>query len=177
MKTHGLIASFDNPATLISAAERTRDAGYQQFDCHSPFPIHGMDAAMGLKRSPIGFIVGGMALLGGSIGFGLQTWVTTEAYPLVISGKPLFSWQAYIIITFALVVLFGAFGAVFGMFAINRLPRLHHPLFYSESIAKASDDGFLVSIESGDKLFDEEKTRAFLASIGGKNIELVRGDG
>ncbi|MFZ1728577.1 MAG: DUF3341 domain-containing protein [Bacteroidota bacterium] len=176
MKTHGFIAAFDNPAALISAAERTRDAGYKQFDCHSPFPIHGMDGAMGLKRSPVGFIAGGMAILGATIGFSLQTWVSTQAYPLIISGKPLFSWQAYIIITFALFVLFGAFGSVFGMFALNRLPRLHHPLFFSESLAKASDDGFLISIEAGDAQFEEEKTRAFLASIGGKNIELVRGE-
>ncbi|MFA6232878.1 MAG: DUF3341 domain-containing protein [Bacteroidota bacterium] len=176
MKTHYLIAAFDNPAALIDAAAHIRDAGYRLFDCHSPFPIHGMDDAMGLKRSPVGFIVAGMALLGAAIGFGLQTWVSTQAYPLVISGKPLFSWQAYIIITFALFVLFGAFGAVLGMFGLNRLPRLHHPLFYSELLAKASDDGFMISIEAGDAHFDEEKTRSFLASIGGKNIELVRGE-
>lgn len=176
MKTHYLIAAFDNPAALIDAAAHTRDAGYRLFDCHSPFPIHGMDDAMGLKRSPVGFIVAGMALIGAAVGFSLQTWVSTQAYPLVISGKPLFSWQAYIIITFALFVLFGAFGAVFGMFGLNRLPRLHHPLFYSELLAKASNDGFLISIEAGDAHFDEEKTRSFLASIGGKNIELVRGE-
>lgn len=176
MKTHAIIAEFAHPGELLHAAEKVRDAGYRAFDCHSPFPIHGMDDAMGLKRSPVGYIVGGMALLGATIGFTLQTWVTTEAYPLVISGKPMFSWQAYIIITFALFVLFGAFGAVFGMFRLIRLPRLHHPLFYSEQMKKVTDDGFIVSIEAGDPQFDEEATRAFLASIGGTNIELVRGE-
>jgi hypothetical protein len=176
MKTHAILAEFTDPGALLHAAEHTRDAGYSAFDCHSPFPIHGMDQAMGLKRSPVGYIVGGMAVLGATIGFFLQTWVTTEAYPLVISGKPLFSWQAYIIITFALFVLFGAFGAVFGMFRLIRLPRLHHPLFYSDQMKKVTDDGFIISIEVGDPLFDEEKTREFLASIGGTNIELVRGE-
>lgn len=175
MKTYGVIAAFDSPAQLIEAAKQMRTAGYTHFDCHSPFPIHGMDEAMGLKRSPVGYIVGGMAALGATIGFSLQTWVTTEAYPLVISGKPLFSWQAYIIITFALFVLFGAFGAVIGMFRLNRLPRLHHPLFYSDAFARVTDDGFMISVEEGDAQFDEEKTRAFLSSIGGQNIELVRG--
>ncbi|MCB2204539.1 DUF3341 domain-containing protein [bacterium] len=176
MKTHAIIAEFANPGELLHAAEHTRDAGYRSFDCHSPFPIHGMDDAMGLKRSPVGYIVGGMALLGATLGFGIQTWVTTDAYALVISGKPFFSWQAYIIITFALFVLFGALGAVFGMFRLIRLPRLHHPLFYSEQFKKVTDDGFILSIEAGDPKFNEEQTREFLASIGGSNIELVRGD-
>lgn len=176
MKTFGIIAEFSSPAALMEAAKQVRTAGYQRFDAHSPFPIHGMDDAMGLKRSPVGYIVGGMAALGAIIGFSLQTWVSTDAYPLVISGKPLFSWQAYIIITFALFVLFGAFGAVISMFAINRLPRLNHPLFFSEQFERVTDDGFMISIESGDTQFDEERTREFLASIGGTNIELVRGD-
>jgi len=175
MKTYGMIAEFSSPAALMDAAKQVRTAGYSKFDCHSPFPIHGMDEAMGLKRSPVGYIVGGMAALGALIGFSLQTWVTTDAYPLVISGKPLFSWQAYIIITFALFVLFGAFGAVIGMFRLNRLPRLHHPLFYSEQFARVTDDGFMLHIEADDTQFDEEKTEAFLASVGGTNIELVRG--
>lgn len=177
MKTWAILAEFDTPADLMHAASTTRDAGYRKFDCHSPFPIHGMDDAMGLKRSSVGYIVGIMAIIGATVGFFLQTWVTTSAYPLVISGKPLFSWQAYIIITFALFVLFGAFGAVFGMFRLNRLPRWHHPLFYSEQMKAVTDDGFLLVIEADDAKFDEEGTQAFLSSIGGKNIELVRGEG
>ncbi len=176
MTTHAIIAQFSSPATLIDAAKKVREAGYSSFDCHSPFPIHGMDDAMGLGRSPVGFIVGGMALLGAVIGFSLQTWVATSAYPLVISGKALFSWQAFIIITFALFVLFGAFGAVIGMFRLNKLPQFHHPLFYSDMLAKSSDDGFLVSIDASDPKFDEARTRAFLESIGAESIEIVRGD-
>ena len=173
MKKHGMIASFEHPAALLHAAEKVRDAGYKKFDCHSPFPIHGMDDAMGLGRSPVGLIVGGLALLGAAIGFSLQTWVSTSAYPLVISGKPLFSWQAYIIITFALFVLFGAFGAVFGMFGLNRLPRWNHPLFHSTMLEKATDDAFLLSIEATDSRYGEEQTRAFLQSIGAANIEII----
>jgi len=176
MKTHGIVAEFSSPATLLEAATRIREAGYTRYDCHSPFPIHGMDSAMGLGRSPVGFIVGGMALLGASVGFSLQSWVNLSAYPLVISGKPVFSWQAFIIVTFALFVLFGAFGAVFGMLRLNRLPRLHHPMFFSETLSKATDDGFLVSVDADDPRFDEDETRSFLVSIGAEHIELVRGD-
>jgi len=176
MKTYALLAEFKNSAELLRAAEQIRSAGYRKFDCHSPFPIHGMDAAMGLGRSPIGYIVGGMAILGGAVGFALQTWVTTSAYPLVISGKPFFSWQAYIIITFALFVLFGTIGAVFGMMKLNRLPRFHHPLFFSEQFKRVSTDAFMVSITADDTLFHIETTKKFLSEIGGTNIEIVQGD-
>ena len=175
-QTLGILARFADPAKLIDAAKAVRDAGYQHFDCHSPFPIHGMDDAMGLKRSPLGFIVGIMTLTGAATGMGFQYWTSAIDYPLVISGKPFFSWQAFIIITFALFVLFGAFGAVFGMFHLNRLPRLHHPLFYSDNFAKVTDDGFFVSIEAEDSKFDAQKTAAFLSSIGGVDVELLVGE-
>jgi hypothetical protein len=176
MKTHAIIAEFANPGALVDAAKKLRKAGYRRYDCHSPFPIHGMDDAMGLHRSPVGLIVGVMCVIGAAIGFTLQTWVTTSAYPLVISGKPMFSHQAYIVITFALFVLFGTFGAVFGLLRLTRLPRWHHPLFYSDLLKRASDDGFLVSIEATDPQFHEDSTREFLSSLGGANIELVRGE-
>ena len=174
-QTLGALARFTDPAALLHAAEKLRDAGYQKFDCHSPFPIHGMDGAMGLKRSPLGFIVGAMTLIGAALGMGFQLWVAGVDYPLVIAGKPFFSWQAFIIITFALFVLFGAFGAVFGMLGLNRLPRLHHPVFYSEQFAKVTDNAFFVSIESDDEHFDAQQTAAFLTSIGGSDVELLTG--
>jgi hypothetical protein len=173
-KTHGLLARFDNPASLLKAAAKTRDAGYKKFDSHSPFPIHGMDEAMGLKRSPLGWIVGLLALIGGSGLLALQWWSSTIEYPLVISGKPFFSFQAYVPVTFAGAVLCGAFAATFGMLIINQLPRLHHPIFYSDRFS-ATDDGFFVSIEAGDPSFDKDKTAVFLESIGGKDIEVLQG--
>lgn len=176
MKTYGLIAEFESPGLLMRAAEALRAAGYREYDCHSPFPVHGMDEAMGLSHSPVGVIVGIFAVFGAIAGMTLQWWVTTIEYPLVISGKPFFSFQAYIIITFALFVLFGAFAAVFGMLGLNKLPRWHHPLFDAEHFRKASDDGFFVSVEARDRLFDETATRNLLESLGGRNIEAVRGE-
>ncbi len=172
-RTWGLLAEFAGPKALLAAAEKVRTAGYRQFDCHSPFPIHGMDEAMGLKRSPLGLIVGGLAALGAIIGMSLQWWVSTIEYPLVIAGKPFFSWQAYIIITFALLVLFGAFGAVFGMFRLNRLPRLNHPLFESDNFAKVTTDGFFLSLEAADEQFDEGNARELLESSGAVTIEVI----
>lgn len=172
-KTVGILAEFSHPANLKQAAEKVRDAGYKKFDCHSPFPIHGMDQAMGLKRSKLGYFIGVCAFLGAATGFGLQSWVHAIAYPTVISGKPYFAWQAYIVITFALLVLFGAFGSVFGMFHFNRLPRYHHPVFYSNRFEKFSDDGFFISIEVEDQNFDPVKSKQFLQSIGSKHVEIL----
>ncbi len=175
-KIHGLLGEFQNPAHLLQAAAEVRKAGYKKFDCHSPFPIHGMDDAMGLKRSKLGFVVAFFGLIGAIAGLSLQGWTSTIAYPVVVSGKPLFSWQAFIIITFAFFVIFGTFSAVLGMLHFNRLPRYYHPVFYSDNFKKFSDDGFFISIEVDDPYFDPEKSLKFLESLGAQNVELLQGE-
>ena len=125
-----VLAEFDSPKSLYHVAQKVRDEGYTKWDAFSPFPIHGMDGAMGLKESILGWIVVIGGAVGLSFGFGLQTWVATTAYKIIVSGKPLFSYQAFVPVTFELMVLFSAFAAVFGMFILNRLPQHYHPLFY-----------------------------------------------
>jgi len=173
-KILGIIARFESAADLMQAAGKTRDAGYKKFDCHSPFPIHGMDKAMGLKRSGLGWLVGIAGIIGTSSALALQWWTSTIDYPIVISGKPLFSFQAYVPVTFAVGVLLSAFTAMFGMLILNGLPRWFHPLFYSDTFSRFSDDGFFISVESGDPKFDPEQTGKFLESIGGKDLEQLR---
>ena len=126
---------------------------------------------MGLRRSPLPWIVLGMALLGAALAFGLQWWVHAVAYPLVISGKPFFAWQAYVPVTFELAVLGGALGAVFGMLALNRLPMHHHPVFDSAAFERASDDRFFISIAADDPRFDERATPLLLQQAGARRIE------
>ncbi len=173
-RLRGMLARFDSAHELYRAAEKVRDAGYKEFDCHSPFPVHGMDRAMGLKRSPLGWIVGLAALIGTSSALALQWWTMAVDYPLVISGKPYFAYQAYVPVTFAMGVLLSALAALIGMLALNGLPRWNHPVFESAQFETATDDGFFVSIESSDPEFDREKTRAFLESIGGHDVELLQ---
>ena len=172
-ETFGALAEFATPAELYHACEGVRDAGYTRWDAHTPFPIHGLERAMGLKASRLPWVVLALALGGAATGMGLQGWVSTTAYPLVISGKPLFSWQAFIPVTFELAVLGGALGAVFGMFAFNQLPTLHHPLFTSQRFERASDDGFFLSIESWDPKFDRDRTLDLLRRLGAREVELV----
>lgn len=172
-QAQGLLAQFDNPATLIHAAEKIRDAGYKEFDCHSPFPIHGMDDAMGEKKSKVSLIAGIGAIIGGGSMVALTYWVGEYGYPMVISGKPYFAYQAYFPVVFAIAVLLAAFGSLFGFMALMKL-RFHHPVFYSDRFAKVTDDGFFVSIEAEDPQFDEDKTASFLKEIGGSNVEVLK---
>ena len=171
--TYGLLAEFDSPASLMHACEQVRDAGYQKWDAHTPFPVHGLDKAMGLKRSKVPLLAFAGAMVGAAAGMGLQWWTSTIDYPLVIAGKPLFSWQAYVPVTFELAVWFGALGAIGGMLHFNKLPRLYHFLFRSKRFERVTDDAFFISIEAADPSFDAEGTRQFLAEIGARHIEAV----
>ena len=171
--SYGLLAEFASPTDLYRACEAVRDAGFTRWDAHTPFPVHGLSKAMGLKRSTLPWIILVMALTGGTLGFLLQVWVHMSAYPLVISGKPFFSWPAFIPITFELSVLGGALGAVLGMLGLNRLPMHYHPLFRSKVFERASDDKFFISIESWDPRFDTSATRRMLDSLGARSVELL----
>lgn len=172
--TDCIMAEFPNPDILLNAARQVQRAGYRKFDCHSPFPIHGMDKAMGIRRSPIGWIAGICAIIGATGGITLQWYASAVNYPLVIAGKPYFAFQAYVPVTFAFGVLGAAFGSIVSLLLLNRLPRLNHPLFQSERFEKFSDSAFFISIESDDPIYDETKSKAFLESIGGKNLEVLK---
>jgi hypothetical protein len=166
----GIIAEFNGPEALLRAAKALHDAGYRKFECHSPFQIHGIEEVLGEKRSKIGYIAGVMALVGGTAAIMLQGWTSAINYPLVISGKPFFSYQAFFPITFAIAVLCAAAGSLIAMIGLINM-KLHHPLFNSENFRRASDDGFFISIVAADPSYDFEKTASLLAKLGGTNIE------
>lgn len=173
LKIEGILAEFKDPGELLEAAKKLEAAGFKKYDCHSPFPIHGMDDAMGEKRSPLGWMVGIVAAVMFAAGFAFEGWTSAVDYPLIVSGKPFFSYQAFGTVAFALMVLTSALTALVGMLVLNKLPRFYHATFYSENFGRVSDDAFFVSIEAGDAKFDRTETEAFLKSIGGKNIELL----
>ena len=147
-ETFGLLAEFASPKDLYHACEKVRDAGYKRWDAHSPFPVHGLDEAMGLGRSRLPFVTLFFGLCGAIGGFALQIWANGIAYPITISGKPLFNWQPYMPVTFELGVLLAAISTVVGMLAFNELPMLFHPLFGSRAFERVTDDGFFISIEA-----------------------------
>jgi len=169
----GVAASFLSPTELYDACEKVRDQGFQKWDAHTPFPVHGLEKAMGLRPSVLPWISVSMAFIGGVSAFTLQWWTAAVDYPVVISGKPLFSWQAFIPVTFEITILLCAFGTVFGMFALNRLPQLYHSLFRWAPFQRVTDDGFFISIEATDPLFDVTKTVQYLKDIGATHVECI----
>lgn len=170
---HGILAEFASPGDLYHAAEKVRDAGYSRWDTHTPFPIHGLEEAMGMPRTKLPVLVAVIALTGASLGFLMQWWMSSQDYPLVTQGKPFNSWQAFIPITFEMGILSAAFTALIGMLALNGLPRHHHPLFQKDRFLSSSDDKFFVCIEAGDPKFDPDRTRTLLEDAGATSIELV----
>ncbi len=172
-KTFGLLAEYDTPKAVFKACEKVRDAGYQRWDSYTPFAVHNLDKAMGLKPSMLPWIVFFCGMTGASFGFLLQYWASAIAYPLIFQGKQYFVFQAFVPVTFECGVLFASFGSLIGMMGLNGLPRFHHPLFNSARFARVTDDRFFIAIESVDPRYDAEKTRKLLESTGALSVEEV----
>lgn len=172
-RNFGVVAVFDTPASLLRACERLRDDGYTRFDAHTPFPIHGIDRAMGLKWTPLPFIVLACALVGGLGALSLQTWVHSVAYPQNIAGKPFFALPAYVPVTFELTILLSAFGTFFGVWLLSGLPRLFHPMMRHRAAFRATDDRFLISVDATDPRFDAARTADLLREAGGADVAEV----
>jgi hypothetical protein len=169
----GLIAEFTTVDEVLGAARRVRTAGYKIWDVHSPFPIHGIDAVIGIRPTILPWIVlcGGLSGLGGALL--LQWWTNAFDYPFLISGKPLFSLPANIPVIFEGTVLCSAISAVVGMFALNRLPLHYNPLFKSVRFRRVTDDRFFIYIDASDGKFDEKGTSDFLTSLGAAAVERI----
>jgi hypothetical protein len=172
--TYGLVAEFTTSADVYHAAEKIRDRGYSRWDVFTPFPVHGMDKAMGLHNSKVGWF----AFVGGVTGYfsGMLMiwWMNAVDYPIIVGGKPMFSPFAAFPPSFELTILFGAFGAVLGMLFLNRLPRLHHPLLKNRRFtAGATHDKFFIVIEASDPRFIESEVRQLFEATGSRHIERV----
>ncbi len=172
-KNYGIIAEFLTPADIMHAAEKVRDSGFRKWDVFTPFPVHGMDKAMGLKNSPVGWFsfIGGVT--GYASGMLMIWWMNAYDYPILIGGKPMFSPFAAFPPSYELTILLGAFGSLFGMMFLNRLPRLHHPLLKHRRFALATHDRYYLVIETSDPKYSETETRKLLESFGSGHIELV----
>ena len=174
-RVYGYLAEFKNASALYKAAEKVRDAGFKKWDCYSPYPIHGLDGAMGLKRSILPWFVFFGGMTGTATAFSLAYGTQVMIYPTVVQAKPtnIFTIPAYFPIMFELTVLFSGFTVLFGLLSLIQLPRLNHPLFASNQFHRATDDGFFIAIEARDPQFSPNNTRELLAELGGTNIELV----
>lgn len=170
---YGIMAEFDSPEALLAAANSARDAGYRNIDAYSPFPVDGLNAALGRPPSRLPALVLGCGLLGAVTGFLMQYYLSKFYYPINVGGRPLNSWPAFIPVTFELTVLFAAFGAVFGMLISNRLPMPYHPVFNVPEFSRSQRDRFFLCIEKADPRFDAAETPKFAARLGALSVHEV----
>lgn len=173
IKTYGVVAEFADDASVLAAANKAREAGYTVMEAYSPLPVHGMEEAIGRKRSKLPWIVflGGVAGCVG--GFMMQVWMAHIDYPWNVGGRPTLSWPAFIPVTFELTILFSAFAAVFGMFGLNGLPRPHHPIFNTPNFDRSTLDHYFLCIEAKDPQFDEHETTRFLEETGPEAVHTI----
>jgi hypothetical protein len=174
-KVYAVMGDFAEPEQLVEAGRKIRSMGYTKLDAMSPFAVHGIDEAIGIPRSKIGWIVVCAAITGILTAQGLIYYVGVINYPLVIGGKPLFDFTFTIPPTFELAVLFSAFCAFFGTWGLSGLPRLYHPSLNYKKAHGASDDRFILVIESDDPKFDPQQAAADLTGVGAENVEVVEG--
>ncbi len=162
---YGLLAEFDSTTEVVEAAEKVRDAGFTKTDAFSPFPIHEMDEAFGIKRTILPYLVFGGGIVGLALGLGLQVYTHVIEYPIIVGGRPHFSLPSFVPPTFELTILLAAFTAVFGMLFLNGLPQPYHPVFNVPRFNLATREKFFLLIKSTDEKFDYEETRSFMESL------------
>lgn len=170
---YGMLAEYDSPDTLIEACKKVRDAGYKKTDAFSPFPIHGMEAALGLPDSRVGKIAIFFSLTGLTLAVLIQWWTGAVGYPLVVGGKPFFAFEPSVPIMFELTVLFSAYSSVVIMLFLNGLPRFNHPVNGARLMERVGDDRFVLLIERADPKYSADDTRKLLESTHPLRTEVV----
>jgi hypothetical protein len=172
-KLYGLMAEFDSVTGIVKAAEQVRDAGFTKTDAFSPFPIHEMDEALGIKRSILSKLIFLGGITGCLIGLGLVYWTHSIEYPINVAGRPHFSLPAFIPPMYELTILLASFTAVFGMLLLNGLPSPYHPVFNVPRFNLASREKFFLLIEAADEKFDYEETKKFMESLNPQEVHGV----
>jgi len=172
-KVIGVVGMVDDPDTLLAAAAAVRDAGYRKWDCHTPYPVHGLDDAMGLKPSPVPAICLGAGFLGVAAALAMQGWMSAVDYPVKIGGKPLFSWPAFIPITFELFVLFAALATMASIIGLGRLGRWRHPLHEAGLMEQVTANRFAVLIDAADPAFASPAAQELLHRAGCSEVREI----
>jgi hypothetical protein len=167
---YGILAEFDTATEMVDAAREIRDAGYTKTDAFSPFPLHEIDEALGIKRSILPYLIFAGGITGLLTGLGLTYFVHVIDYPIIVGGRPHFSLPAFIPPMFELTILFSAFVAVFGMLFLNGLPSPYHPVFNVPRFALATREKFFLVIEAADLKFDYDETRSFMEGLGAQEV-------
>lgn len=171
---YGYTGLFDTPDEITNAAKKTAEAGFKKFDVNTPYPVHGMDSAMKLAPSKMGYFALVFGLSGALAAIFFTFWTSTIDYPLVIGGKPFYAFPTYVPIIFEVTVLSASIASVVSMITyFFRFPNLSHPIHDTHYMKSVSSDKYGLVIEADDPSFEEEKVRELFISLGAKNIEPV----
>lgn len=162
---------FDSPNEIIKAAEKASEYGFKKYDVHTPYPLHGMNKAMKLPPSRLGYVALVVGLSGALAALLTMFWMSAVDYPLIIGGKPFFSFPAYVPVMFEVTVLSASIATVLTMlFIFFKLPNNAHPLHDTTYMKKVSSDKYGISIQVVDEKFNEEDVKKFLMELGAKEI-------
>ncbi len=175
-RAFGWVAEYADDNTLLAAARKVRDSGYSRTDAFTPFPVHGIDEALGIKATVLPWFTLCAGATGTCIALTMQWWMNAYDYPYIISGKPFASWPAFIPVAFELTILFAAYTTVFAMLGLNGLPKFSNPMFTNPKFDRATDDRFFLWVDSRDKYFNTEKVKSLLDSTGPISVDEVRED-
>lgn len=175
-KVHGIYAEYDSVDKLLEVCNRVREAGYTKTDAFTPFPVHGIDKALGIKPTILPWIALGAGLTGTTIALIMQIWMNGYDYPYIISGKPYISLPAFIPVAFELTILLASFGTFFGMWGLNKLPRFSNPVFTDPRFDRVTDDKFFVFVDAKDDQYDAIGVRKLFEETGSEYVADVVDD-
>lgn len=167
-----VLAEFPSGEALLDGTRKMREAGYKDLDTHTPFPLHGLEEALGLKRPKIPAIVLCGAIAGACIAYAMIYFMNVIDWPINIGNRPPHGPLANIPITFELAVLLAGGSAFFGFFTLARLPRPYHPVFESEEFRRASIDSLFLSVELPTGA-DADRAMSDARGVGASGVELV----
>ncbi|MCC6509112.1 MAG: DUF3341 domain-containing protein [Pirellulaceae bacterium] len=175
-RSFGWMAEYSDENDLLDACRKVRDSGYTRTDAFAPFPIHGIDEALGIKPTILPWITLCCGLTGLTGALLMEYWMNAVSYPYIISGKPFFSLPAFIPVMFECTILFSAFSTVIGMVLLNGLPKFSNPVFTNPRFDRATDDRFFLWVDSRDRYFNGDKVKSLLESTSPLSFDVVRED-
>ncbi len=164
---NGIAAIFDSEEQILKAAKKTKDMGFTKFDAITPYPVHGMEEACGIKRSWIPYVTFIAASVGLLSALLLTWWTSAVDWALNVGGKPFFSLPAFIPIMFELTVLFAALSSVGALFYACGLPKIDPPILHPDLTCSK----FGIFIPQDDTGYDEGKITEMFKSLGALEIK------
>lgn len=162
---HGVMAEFASGEALVAALRAARAAGWRRMDAFAPYPVAEAAALLGARGNRVAWIAIGAGLAGAALAYGAQWWLTVHDYPINVGGRPLHAWPAFLPATTIVAILWAAAASLLGMLALNRLPRLSHPVFAAPGFGRASEDRFFLLILADDPRFGADMATRFLRSL------------